>query len=130
MMMTIYLAHNLAARQFLLENVVPKFKGWGYEVTSSWITNEAHYNGQMSRYESAYQDIFDIDAASELLLFTDQYSECPGKGKFFELGYAYARKKKCFLLGEDKSCVFYNLSGIIHLNTLEDITKYASHPIS
>lgn len=103
--MKIYIAHNFAARQELLHTIVPTLESLGHTVTSQWIKS----GDTGSRMDDAIKDIRDIDEADALLLFTDQCGSTPGRGKFFELGYAFARGLRCFLIGQDTSCVFYFL---------------------
>ena len=109
--MQIYVAHNFNAREWL-PLVVDRIQAAGHPVTSTWIYDDAHASGG-SRLTSALVDIADIDRSACLVLFTDQYGETPGKGKYFELGYAYAQQKRIILVGKDTiTCVFYALPGV------------------
>ena len=119
--MRIYVAHNFSAREWL-PVVVHKIKAVGHHVTSTWIFDDAHAAGG-SRLSSAKVDLADIDQSSCIVLFTDQYGETPGKGKYFELGYAYAQKKRIILVGKDESCVFYWLPGIQRVENVEELIK-------
>lgn len=105
--MKIYIAHNFAARAYL-KGVIQEIEALGHKVTSSWITDDSHLS-EKNAVESANTDILDLERADAILLFTDQFSDRPGKGKFVEFGYAIGRNKKLLLYGEDNSCIFYNL---------------------
>lgn len=108
--MNIYVAHNFAAREWL-PDVVSRINKIGHRCTSTWISDDAHTKtGKM--VDSAIVDIRDIDRSGCLVLFVDQYGDTPGKGKYFELGYAYAQQKRIILVGADTHCVFYHLPGI------------------
>jgi nucleoside 2-deoxyribosyltransferase len=115
----IYLAHNFAARDTLRSLIVPFLEQEGHEVTSRWIT------GDLVTYEcnaelAAVHDLEDIERADTLILFTDQYGNKPGKGKFIELGYAIRAGKRIILVGDDlESCVFYHLPTIRKVRTIE-----------
>ena len=120
-LMKIYIAHNFSAREWLPE-VVHRIKVAGHHVTSTWIFDDAHAAGG-SRLTSAKVDLADIDQSSCIVLFTDQYGETPGKGKYFELGYAYAHQKRIILVGGDESCVFYWLPGIQRVENVEELIE-------
>ena len=120
-LMNIYVAHNFSAREWLPE-VVHKIKVVGHHVTSTWIFDDAHAAGG-SRLSSAKVDLADIDQSSCIVLFVDQYGETPGKGKYFELGYAYAQQKRIILVGKDESCVFYWLPGIQRVADVEELIE-------
>lgn len=136
--MKIYIAHNYAARE-VLPQAIAHLNVLGHEVTSRWITDDAHEGNNAT---TAQVDLDDIDRANALLFFTDNYGERPGKGKYVELGYAIAlnqvsgnrthgdhvmriipdQKPKIFLYGKDQStCVFYHLPCCIHITSLEEI---------
>src|SRR5665213_1277837 len=123
-MMKIYLAHNFSAREFL-PSVVSLLTNLGFDCTSTWIFDDAHAKGG-SRLASAMVDLQDIDRSNYLVLFTDQYGATPGKGKYVELGYAYAKEKRIILVGTDESCVFYALPGVVHLKDVDDLIEYLS----
>lgn len=110
--MKIYLAHNFSARGYLKSEVIPRIEGMGHEVTAEWITDDSHLSHD-KQIESALADVRDIMDADALVLFTDQFSDRPGKGKFIELGIALGLDKKTFLCGGDlSSSVFYYLPQI------------------
>lgn len=109
--MKIYLAHNFAAR-LVLRPVVERLTQLGHEVTSRWITDDAHVL-ESTAAQNARDDLDDVDRADALVIFTDQFAERPGRGKFVELGYAMGKGKRIYLCGvPDPTCVFYNLQGL------------------
>lgn len=103
--MKIYVAHNFAARLALRVELEELAKL--HEITSNWIYDDSHVAEKSARV-SAGCDINDIDRSDALMLFIDQFGECGGKGKWWEWGYAFAKRKLIFLIGADKSCVFYH----------------------
>lgn len=112
--MKIYLAHNFAARE-ALRDTVRLIESLGHEVTSSWITDDSHVINDNAR-KSAEIDLADIDRADALILFTSQWGEKHGKGKFMEFGYAIAKGKRVFIYGPDQtSSVFYHLPQVIKI---------------
>ncbi len=116
--MKVYLAHNFAARKYL-QGIIELFTSHGHEVTSRWITDDAHLLPEHAE-QSAVHDLEDVEKCGYFILFTDQYSDRPGKGKFAELGYAIRSGKRIILVGQDDSCVFYNLPTIRRVNTIEE----------
>lgn len=117
--MRIYLAHNFAAREWL-PSVVKQVIEAGHECTSRWITDPAHIGVSTA---AALADLADIDAANCLALFVDQYGQTPGKGKYVELGYAYAQDKRIILIGEDTKNVFYALPGVERVANVPELLK-------
>ena len=118
-MAEIYLAHNFAAREWL-PKVVDRLMQAGHLCTSAWIFDDSHAHGG-TMLESAMADLQGLDQAQVLVLFTDQYGDRPGKGKYAELGYALAKEKKVFLVGEDSGCVFYALPGITQVRDVDEL---------
>lgn len=117
--MKIYLAHNFKARWWL-RDYKALLEQNGHEVTSRWISqNYPDIRNPEGEQKYALEDLEDIDAADALILFTDQYGEKPGKGKFMEYGYAYAKGKQIYLHGLDyNSSIFYYLPGIMVLTQI------------
>ncbi len=118
--MKVYIAHNFAARDWLREQILPQFQAAGLEVTASWITDDSHLHSKNKR-QSAMVDAADIDAAEAIVLFTNQFADRTGKGKFWELGYAYACDKHCMLIGQDDSCVFYTMPGMHRFASVDEV---------
>ena len=84
-----YLAHNFAARFWLLTKVFPKFLEAEIVVTSTWITVLKEHDITLEALKKhALQDINDILAADYFIYFADQFGPIPGRGKFVELGFA------------------------------------------
>jgi hypothetical protein len=120
--MTVYLAHNFAAREWLKEVVIPFIEENGHKVGASWITDDRHlYPGW--KVESAVQDLVDIDKCGALVFFAYTMGQVPGEGKFVELGYAIRAGKIVIVVGEGR-CVFYNLCTIRHAENLEGVLPY------
>jgi nucleoside 2-deoxyribosyltransferase len=119
-MTKVYLAHNFDAREWLAGTVLPLLEQNGIKVTSRWITDDSHmmsiYNAQSARH-----DVDDIAEADCLVLFVDQFSDRPGRGKYVELGIAHAMRKTIILCGSDDSCIFYHLSGLIRIQSYTDL---------
>jgi nucleoside 2-deoxyribosyltransferase len=118
--MKIYLAHNFKARWWL-RDYIKLLELKGHQVTSTWITDDAHIDSK-NKEESALVDLEDIDRADCLILFTDQYGERPGKGKFLEMGYALGKGKQVYIHGQDvQSSVFYHLPQVIVLDQIGNL---------
>jgi nucleoside 2-deoxyribosyltransferase len=122
----LYLAHNFAARTWLREKVLPLLEKAGFECCATWITDDAHVDPGNGDY-SASMDYLDILHSDGLLLFTDQFGERPGRGKFVELGLAIGFGKPVVLIGKGEGCVFYNLKFLHRYDTVEDFLL--AHPI-
>lgn len=111
--MKIYIAHNFKARWWL-RDYKAFLEGIGHVVTSRWISqNYPEIRNPEMEQKFALEDLADIDAADALILFTDQYGDSPGKGKFMEFGYALAKGKEIYIHGKDiQSSIFYYLPGV------------------
>jgi nucleoside 2-deoxyribosyltransferase len=122
--MNVYIAHNFVARDWLRTEIKPLVEAAGHILTSTWIWDDSHLHSKNS-VESAVEDLHDVDRADSIILFTDTFvnSKSQGKGKFFELGYALRAGKRCILVGEDKSCIFYHLPNMRHVKTIEEALK-------
>lgn len=121
--MNIYIAHNYAAKQMLLETVVPLLESNGHFVTSRWIKNTEIGIAQ----DDAVKDLMDIGYANTLIFFANQYGINPGRGKYIELGYALRDGKRCIVVGNEedkKGCIFYNLPTIRFVSTIVEALKY------
>lgn len=122
--MNIYIAHNFEAAEFLAEIITPQFEKAGHFITSRWIFNPT------SELTGALQDLEDIDRADILILYTKQYGERPGRGKYFEFGYALRAGKKIILIGEEDNCVFYLLPNIIKFKNTENVISFLPSLVS
>ena len=120
--MTVYLAHNFAARKWLKMVVIPFIEENGHKVGASWITDDRHLDPGWKK-ESAVQDLMDIDKCGTLVFFVEQWGRVPGEGKFVELGYAIATGKIVIVVGSGR-CVFYNLCTVRHTDSLEGVLPY------
>lgn len=117
--MKVYLAHNFAARQWL-PIVVAHLTEAGHESTAKWITDDSHCGVSQ---QAAMADLNDIDRSNCLVLFVDQYGPTPGKGKYVELGYAYAKGKRIILVGRDTQNVFYALPDVERVSDIPELLK-------
>ncbi len=116
--MNVYLAHNFDARFLLRETAVPFLESRGHFVTSRWIKDEHH--AESSAESMAVADLEDIDAASTLILYVEQFGERPGRGKWIEFGYALRAGKRIILVGGDRKCVFTNLPNLRRVQTIAE----------
>lgn len=106
--MKVYLAHNFLARSMLRAVVHQLKSNYSITVTSRWISDDSH-TVTGSAEQSAIADIHDIEDADAVFLFIDQYGERPGRGKWWEFGFAVARGIPVYLIGRDLGCVFSHL---------------------
>jgi nucleoside 2-deoxyribosyltransferase len=120
---SVYLAHNFSARDWLNSEVVPDFLNAGIDVTANWIWNDLHTMKE-NQEGSAIEDCNDVARADYLVLFIDQFGETPGRGKYFEFGYAVALDKPVILVGSSKNCVFYNLPELPSVATYQDAIDF------
>lgn len=119
--MKIYVAHNFAARNFLNTFVFPLLRQCGHEIISRWATDSNHEReGELNE---AVKDLEDIQRSDAILLFTDNFGDRPGRGKYVELGYALALNKTIFVFGQAQDMVFYALPNINKINSIFEITN-------
>ncbi len=118
--MNVYIAHNFEAKNWLKNVIVPLFENAGHFVTSRWIKEDLHVLLSYAT-QGAIEDIEDINAASDFVLFVDQWGERAGRGKYFELGYAIRAGKRCIIVGDNRDCVFYNLPNIRKFKFIEEV---------
>jgi nucleoside 2-deoxyribosyltransferase len=120
--MKIYVAHNFAARNELARKALAMLDRMGHEVTSRWITDDTHTaSSEDQNRKSAMADLEDIDRADAILLFVDQVGSTPGRGKWVEFGYAYAKGKRCYLYGVCTQCIFIHLPGVYRILSFDEI---------
>lgn len=115
--MKVYLAHNFGAREWLRDQVNPLVESAGHIVTSRWVTDDVHC---LPRQQNAVDDVEDLRSTSTVIVFVDQFSDRPGKGKFVEWGLAIGFGKQVILVGSDESCVFYHLPNMRRAATIEE----------
>lgn len=120
--MKIYIAHNYSAGPALCASVVPYLQSLGHTITSRWIIEPETCTG--NNMSSALMDLQDIDRADALLLFVDQVGSTPGRGKWFEFGYAHAKGKDIYLHGTETGCVFMNLPCVTRILNLSQLNMY------
>lgn len=116
--MKFYIAHNYAVRDILAFEIKPILETKGHIVTSEWLTQKHEDRDIHKQRAYAETDLYNIMNADALILFTDQFGERPGKGKFIEFGAAHCMNKKIFVIGEDcEGSVFYFLGGVNRFKT-------------
>jgi len=117
--MKIYTAHNFAARKYLRDHIIPQLEALGHKVIARWATEPDHDKEGLNN--ECVKDIQDLSQCDAILLFTDNFGDRPGRGKYVELGYALAQNKLIFLFGEADDCVFYHLPGVKRITNLNEI---------
>jgi nucleoside 2-deoxyribosyltransferase len=133
--MKVYLAHNFLARDWLRETVKPFFEAAGHVVTSRWITDEHHLlvgygpvpsASSAAAFAAAVNDLEDIESAGALVLFAEQYSDRPGRGKYVEFGYALRAGKTVVVVGSQNNpgCVFDHLPNIRHAKDYQQAVEF------
>lgn len=131
--MILYTAHNMGAREYINGQVVPALALLGHSVKARWLSgvhNEKSLRNSLDgdelilarqRFaEEDYEDIYNCDA---LLHFADPYGNRSGRGKYIEVGFAYARNKKIYVVGENcDESVFYFTPGIERYKSFYEFT--------
>jgi hypothetical protein len=107
----LYFAHNFEARQMLRIVKATVEEGGKFEVNSHWLYEEKSHEetSKLQARVSAETDVKDIVESHVVVFWLDQYGERPGRGKFFEWGFAYGRGKPIILVGSkglSSPCVF------------------------
>lgn len=115
--MKIYLAANYSTNPAMRE-IARELERHGHEVTSEWILG-THAGHDQASY--AKIDLRDIDAAEALVLFSEQPSGSRTRGgKHVEFGYALAKGKRLFIVGNHGN-VFHHLPGVIQRMHFADL---------
>lgn len=117
--MKLYIAHNWAARENLASFLIRQLERAGHEVTSRWIKDPSHEAGN-----EAQDDFMDVMRADALILFTNNFGERPGRGKYVEFGLALAMRIPVYLLGETDDCVFYRLPQVKRFHTVIELLAH------
>ena len=94
----------------------------GIEVTSRWLEEPHSPTTQCGDLPDATfrmyanYDLEDIDAADAFLLFAvpPNAAPIPRAGRHVEFGYALARRKKIFVVGDVKENIFHYLPQVKH----------------
>lgn len=125
--MKIYIAHNYAARQWILDEIKPKLEALDIEITSDWLSGN-HTNREIT-YQAKYAriDLHDIVRADCLLYFASKFDGHPGCGKHIELGYALGLSREVVIVGttDDLNSIFHYLDfyNIRRYTFLEDFLQ-------
>lgn len=95
-----------------------KFIMAGHIVTSRWLDGTEDH---MSLAEAAAMDLDDIDAADALVSYTlPKGTMFSSGGRHVEFGYAIARDKRLFTIGEVEN-IFHNLGTVTVLSSTEEL---------
>jgi nucleoside 2-deoxyribosyltransferase len=135
--MKIYVAAKYQLRHELME-LCDRLTEAGHEVTSRWIT-EGGEEGKKAE-EAALMDLADVVRADAVLFVgMPRGSENRGGGRWFELGYAYALGKRCYVVldttpsaphdinDEGHETVFTHLSDMTLLHSREAAVEHLSY---
>lgn len=117
--MRIYLAAKFSRRKEM-EKIADRLSDIGYDVISSWV-----YGAEegLSIQEIALLDLKDLDNADTIILFSHhRATEHQGGGRYVEFGYAYAKGKRCIIIGEFENC-FHALPEVEIYTSLEEFLK-------
>jgi hypothetical protein len=105
--------------------IVPYLEDRGITVYSRWINNKDTDERFDDLRADALRDLEDIDKSQAFIHFTGDYDGRPGKGKFFELGYAVRSGKIIILVGDNlKDCVFYALPHVRKANDIVEAIRF------
>lgn len=103
-----------------------------FTVVSSWVKGNHRglpaigSTGRHSRLNSvAKQDLLDLERAEAIVLFDEWTGTCwPGGGRNFEMGYAFAKGKRVFVIGanppDNREHIFHFLEDVTHFKTLDE----------
>lgn len=100
----------------------------GHEVTARWIDGGEEGPNGRTLAQAAIMDVEDVLAADVLLFFSQpEGSANRGGGRHWELGYAYAKGKRCIVVGE-REIVFHHLDDIEIYETFNDACEKVFKP--
>lgn len=119
--MKIYLAARYSRMKDMAE-VANVLSYRGHEITAQWVTGKEEATG-MTRAQAAVMDAADVDRADALVFFAEPYGSANvGGGRHWEFGYAYAKGKKCFVVGELEQ-VFCELPDVVHVRNFSTLME-------
>lgn len=108
-----YIAARYSRREEI-KQFAQQLRSMGIQVTSSWLTETHSPTIQIKEIadrelrELAEQDMRDIEEADSFLFFAeDQNNQPPRGGRHVEFGYALARGKRIFVIGEKENIFHY-----------------------
>jgi hypothetical protein len=114
--MKIYLASNYSTHP-LMREVAKGLKAHGHEITGTWIEGT---HDSWPAVDCAEVDLRDLDAADAIMLFSGNPARSRSRGgKNVEFGYALAKGKLLFLVGEPVN-VFHYLPNVVRRATWQD----------
>lgn len=119
--MKIYVASMWSARDDS-RNLARKLILARHGVTSRWLL-DSHSGSATPAEQRATWDLEDVDAADALVLVTLPVGTTyEGGGRQVEFGYAVARGKRVFVLGE-REHLFCHLPQIVACATVDDLLR-------
>ncbi len=117
--MNIYLAANYRMHP-KMRDVAIKLEHRGHVVTSDWITGT--HNGHDHAFYAAL-DLRNLDEAEAVIFFSEAPAGSRTRGgKHVEFGYALAKGKRIFVVGECAN-VFHHLPEVVQRIELDDILR-------
>lgn len=115
----VYLASTFGRREEM-EHKALDLPAIGMTEVSTWI-----HGGEdgLTRADVAVLDITDVDRADVVIVFTSPRHSPVGGGHLWEFGYAYARGKRCVVIGPE-STVFVLAPRVEHYDFWEDFLDH------
>lgn len=119
--MKIYVASK---RQEVGREAANALRTMGHEIVSTWH-DEANYGGSIpkdvdSRAPIAQRCIDEMDLADALVLMTEPDRALVPGGKHFETGYAFAKGKRVYVVGEPEN-IFHFHRDVVRVATSKDL---------
>lgn len=103
-----------------MRKVRDRLHALGHTVTARWIDGGEEGPNGRTLEQAAVMDVVDVSRSDVLLFFSQPYGSAnTGGGRHWELGYAYALRKRCIVIGP-KEIVFHHLSNIEVYDSLDD----------
>lgn len=120
--MKIYLAAKYGD-MVVMQRVAARLASIGHVITSRWIDGDEK---KMSKRDAALMDLEDVDSADALILFTQPKGSLnSGGGRHVEFGYAIARGKLMYVVG-DYETVFVHHPSVLRFETLDKLMEVMS----
>ena len=89
----------------------------GFEVVSHWIQYHGDGANDAELQAQAVEDYAEVVAKADAFVILNL---ALSEGKAFEFGVAYRHKLPCVVVGSRERNIFYNLPGVIRVETVED----------
>ena len=127
--MKIYLAAAFS-RQGEMKRIAAQLIGYGFEVTSRWLTNTPGViKGKRNRMEDAFMDVEDLRRADLLVRFSDDLTKerIPSRlgsgARMFEFGMAWERGMPIVVVGGRQN-IFDSLPNVTHVTDMNGLLEY------